>query len=126
MGWSIGFDENWGRDIGYGVPAYCDHPDCNEEIDRGLSHVCGNQEPYGGEHGCGLYFCSKHLTHHEKRGSVCECCADKRKQPFKAKPDHPLWIQWKLTDESWQKWREDNPELIRKMQESLNASIKPV
>ena len=29
MGWAIGYDSNWGRDIGYGVIAYCDHPDCN-------------------------------------------------------------------------------------------------
>src|SRR4051812_7048849 len=26
MGWSIGYDSNWQRDIGYGVPAFCDHP----------------------------------------------------------------------------------------------------
>ena len=36
MSWSIGYDDNWDRDIGYGVPAYCDHPGCNEEIDRGF------------------------------------------------------------------------------------------
>ena len=59
MGWSIGYDEKWARDIGYGVPAVCDHPDCDARIDRGLSYVCCNQEPRGGE-GCGLYFCEKH------------------------------------------------------------------
>jgi len=47
MGWSIGFDSSWNRDIGYGVPAYCDHPKCSKKIDRGLSYVCGG-EPYGG------------------------------------------------------------------------------
>lgn len=41
MGWSIGFDSNWNRDIGYGVPAFCDHPGCTAEIDRGLAYVCG-------------------------------------------------------------------------------------
>jgi hypothetical protein len=46
MSWAIGYDGRWKRDIGYGVPAYCDHPGCNEEIDRGLAHVCGG-EPYG-------------------------------------------------------------------------------
>lgn len=55
MGWSIGFDSNWGQDIGYGVPSTCDHPDCDAEINRGLSYVCGG-EPYGGDEGCGLYF----------------------------------------------------------------------
>jgi hypothetical protein len=54
MGWAVGYDENWKRYIGYGVPAYCDHPKCNKEIDRGLSYVCGG-EPYGGNDGCGLY-----------------------------------------------------------------------
>jgi hypothetical protein len=52
MGWSIGFDTTWNRDIGYGVPAICDRPGCGEAIDRGLSFVCGG-EPYGGEKGCG-------------------------------------------------------------------------
>ena len=31
MGWSIGYDNNWNRDIGYGVPAFCDHPKCDKE-----------------------------------------------------------------------------------------------
>lgn len=33
MGWSLGFDSNWNRWIGYGVPAYCDHP-CGEGIKK--------------------------------------------------------------------------------------------
>ena len=41
MGWAVGFDNNWNRDIGYGVPAICDFPGCGEEIDRGLGYVCG-------------------------------------------------------------------------------------
>ena len=80
MGWSIGFDKRWGkygRDIGYGVPATCDHPGCGEEIDRGLSYVCGG-DAYGGEHGCGLFFCREHLTYEERDGHLvplCERCA---------------------------------------------------
>lgn len=35
MGWAVGYDSNWRRDIGYGVPALCDQPDCVEEIDSG-------------------------------------------------------------------------------------------
>jgi len=60
MSWSIGYDSNWKRDIGYGVPATCDFPGCGKSIDRGLSCVCGG-EPYGGERGRGLYFCGDHL-----------------------------------------------------------------
>jgi hypothetical protein len=108
MGWSVGFDSNWHRDIGYGVPAVCDYPGCEEAIDRGLGYVCGG-EPYGGEHGCGLYFCGEHLTYaedHERQ--VCERCAGGQ-QPFDPVPDTAEWLNWKLTDESWAEWRRQNP-----------------
>jgi hypothetical protein len=110
MGWSIGYDDKWQRDIGYGVPALCDHPGCTEEIDRGLSYVCGG-EPYGGDRGCGLYFCEKHRLMSERLPMLCERCKARRK-PFAAKPDHPEWIQWKLTDESWEEWRQEHPEFV--------------
>ena len=106
MIWSIGFDSNWQRDIGYGVPAYCDHPGCTEEIDRGLSYVCGG-ELYGGDEGCGLFFCSKHLEW-GKGHFVCHRCAT-HKPPYKrVKPDHPEWIAFKMTDPSWEEWRKEN------------------
>lgn len=116
MGWSIGYDSNWNRDIGYGVPATCDHPDCNEQIDRGLAHVCGGA-PYGGDGGCGLYFCGNHLF---ALGHRCERCA-KRRKPFLAKPDLPVWIEWKLTHESWQSWRDENPEAVAEMRAAISA-----
>lgn len=108
MSWSIGFDEKWQRDIGYGVPAYCDHPGCEEKIDRGLAHVCGGF-PYGGDHGCGLYFCEGHLVHHRFRGmeygaSFCKRCIT-YKPPYAPKPDHPEWQNHKATDPSWAEWR---------------------
>ena len=111
MGWSVGWDSNWKRDVGYGVPATCDHPGCGSSIDRGLSYVCGSQ-PYGGERGCGLYFCEKHLAYHTHRreGTVqlCERCG-KRRRPFTPTPDVAEWIQHKLTDKSWSAWREEHP-----------------
>lgn len=110
MGWGIGYDNNWKRDIGYGVPATCDHPDCNTKIDRGIAHVCGG-EPYGGEEGCGLHFCGEHLTAYK---CLCERCC-KEQPAFGAKPDHPEWTRWKLTDESWQQWRDENPEEVAKL-----------
>ncbi|PVY81073.1 hypothetical protein C7414_102402 [Cupriavidus alkaliphilus] len=113
MGWSLGYDSNWSRDIGYGVPAYCDHPGCDEKIDRGLAHVCGG-EPYGGDRGCGLYFCGSHLYVSSRLPQLCERCDGNRK-PFLAKPDHPEWIEWKLTDESWQQWRAGNPNEVAKL-----------
>jgi len=100
MGWSIGYDTRWDRDIGYGVPAICDHPNCNEEIHRGLAYVCGG-EPYGGDDGCGLYFCGKH-----RRGKFCDRCL-KGKDPFEPKTDTEEWLNHKATHSSWEEWRKE-------------------
>lgn len=132
MGWSMAFDSRWSRDIGYGVPALCDHPDCDEVIDRGLAYVCADQEPRGGD-GCGLYFCEKHLgfaqypesTDEEDDpepilSSCCERCRDGL-QPYIPKPDIPQWTAFKMVDPSWRKWRkaqgfpEPTPDLFIKM-----------
>lgn len=113
MGWSIGHDNQWKRDIGYGVPAYCDHPGCMKEIDRGLSYVCGG-EPHGGEYGCGLFFCGEHLFLSMRRPQRCARCFRYR-QPFAPTTDHPTWIKHKLTDESWAQWRAENPEEVKIM-----------
>ena len=112
MGWSIGFDSNWNRDVGYGVPAKCDHPDCDEDIDRGLAYVCGG-EPYGGDKGCGLHFCGKHLYHnaHDGDPQMCERCCD-GEPPFDPKPDTAEWTNHKMTDESWAKWRSDHFDFV--------------
>lgn len=108
MSWAVGFDTNWNRDVGYGVPAYCDHPDCNEEIDRGLSYVCGS-EPFGGDFGCGLYFCGEHRYAGGFIMELCERCRDSE-EPFTPKPDHPSWIAHKATGPSWAEWREEQQE----------------
>ena len=116
MSWSVGYNDNLQRDIGYGVPAVCDHPDCEEEIDRGLSYVCG-VDPYGGEYGCGLHFCGKHLYLAYPEGDagpvvwLCERCLD-GKEPFDPKPDTQEWVTHKLTDESWAKLRAENPDWV--------------
>ena len=115
MSWSIGYDNNHKRDIGYGVPAICDHPDCNKEIDRGLEYVCADQEPYGGENGCGLYFCSDHQINSKQQ---CERCAEE-KEPFDPKPDTKEWINWKLTHKSWKQWREENQEEVERLKVSV-------
>lgn len=111
MSWAIGYDKNWGRDIGYGVPAYCDHPGCMEKIDRGLAYVCGNS-PYGGDFGCGLYFCENH--HFNGKHSLCERCKIGQ-LPFDPKPECAEWIHFKATDESWSKWRRANPGAVELM-----------
>jgi hypothetical protein len=105
MGWSIGFDSKCGRDIGYGVPCLCDHPKCSKEIDRGLDYVCGG-DPYGGERGCGLYFCGEHLILSVRLPQLCDRCL-KRRKPYDKKPDVKKWIDYKMTDPSWSEWRKE-------------------
>ena len=108
MYWAIGYDENWNRDIGFDVPAICDHPECITAINRGIPHVCGG-EPYGGDSGCGLYFCEKHL---EKKSldtdeppvPLCtQCCSDLA--PFTPKSDTEEWTNYKQTSNYWAGWR---------------------
>jgi hypothetical protein len=112
MSWSIGKDPNRDRDVGYGVPAYCDHPQCWAEIDRGLAYCCGDYHG-GDEKGCGLYFCAHHLS---AFGNLCPKCARYDHRPYKVtKPEHPDWIEHKLTDESWQQWRDENPDEVARM-----------
>lgn len=121
MGWGYGFDSKWQRDIGYGVPAFCDHPGCEKEIDRGLYYVCCGQQPYGGEHGCGLYFCDDHQfffeneedEEDERNGvTMCERCLGGQ-EPFEPSGDTAEWIVHKLTDPSWEAWRTDNPDEVK-------------
>jgi hypothetical protein len=113
MGWAVGFDPNWKRDIGYGVPAVCDHPGCGAEIDRGLSYVCGSH-PYGEERGCGLFFCAPHLWYNDDGIQLCEHCVNATEEQlaagtvprFEPTPDTTEWINHKRTDPSWAAWRE--------------------
>jgi hypothetical protein len=124
VSWAIGYDERWKRDIGYGVPAVCDHPDCKEEIDRGLSYVCGG-EPFGGDRGCGLYFCSAHLRWHERLPQLCERCSPRIRRAFNPKADTREWLTHKLTDESWAQWRDENPEAVESARAILSATSGP-
>ena len=134
MGWSISTGVD-GRDIGYGVVAFCDHPGCGTEIDRGLGYACGGQHGET-EISCGLYFCGKHGG-----GMQCERCSDfqfdmeewkengdvyklcPRFKSFAPTFDHPLWIKHKLLDKSWKKWRDENPEKVREMTEKIPSTL---
>lgn len=113
MGWAVGYDSNYKRDVGYGIPSYCDHPDCDEVIDRGLAYVCGG-EPYGGEEGegCGLFFC---VGHQVGSPQSCERCRD-GKEPFSPSPDHPYWVFYKLLHGSWEEWRSQNTKEVYKLE----------
>ncbi|WP_280195825.1 hypothetical protein [Nocardia farcinica] len=123
MGWSIGYDKRWNRDIGYGVPAQCDHPDCTAEIDRGLAYVCGSR-PYGGEHGCGLFLCSAHLLYTEVDDEMVQVCGRclSDTEPFTPKPDVAEWLRHKLGDPSWEAWRGENPDQVAELRRQLTRS----
>jgi hypothetical protein len=120
MGWAIGTDPTHRRHIGYGVPAKCEHPECDEDIDRGLSYACGGGVMEDVPN-CGLFFCGKHLVYVERdvddeehQGWVCQRCAD-GKPPFDPKPETPEWAKHVTTDPSWAEWRAENPDLAETM-----------
>jgi len=78
MGWGDCGTDSTGRPIGYSFEATCDHPGCDEEIDRGLSYVCGDMHGED-EYSCERYFCEKHrqntvLTDQGNYISVCDEC----------------------------------------------------
>lgn len=109
MSWAVGYDESWKRDIGYGVPAFCDYPGCEKEINRGLGYVCCGDEPYGGEHGCGRFFCADHEC--AKWNGDDRVCGHAGIEDH-ISDDHPDWINYKLTDITWKAWRDLNPEWV--------------
>ena len=133
MGFSVGWDSNWKRDIGYGVPSICDHPGCTTEIDRGLGYICGSN-PHGGEHGCGLFFCTAHLSYYGRRDSdrsisnpqLCLRCGKKSKRgPFEPTADTLEWMEHKLHDNSWYQWRVGEPEAVKLLREAVKAIRHP-
>jgi len=81
MGWGdCGKDSN-GRPIGYVFDATCDHPDCMEQIDRGLTYVCGDMHG-DDEYSCEKYFCDTHKNNYVTRNdgsdiTVCNECWDR-------------------------------------------------
>lgn len=77
MGWAFCGTDSEGREIGYGVEATCDHPECSEKIDRGLGYACGGMH-LEGEYSCEKYFCGDHLnvvvTTEGQVISICDEC----------------------------------------------------
>lgn len=129
MGYSIGYSN--GRDIGYAVPAPCDQPGCEKEIDRGMSYCCGS---FRSDDGCGLYFCEDHLYYHEDTqgdsAEFCDVCVIYLKllaidpdtayksapAGYDPKPDLLKWVIWKLYDQSWERWRRETPKEVEALQ----------
>lgn len=78
MGWAYcGLNTDTGDEMGYGVEGVCAHPECDAEIDHGLSYLCGDMHADGVS--CNRYFCGKHLTAAPQRCAACwkelpDCC----------------------------------------------------
>lgn len=109
MGYSV--YEHGGRWQGYGVPAYCDHKKCFEEIDRGMGfqHEIDKEECYG-DGTPNLFVCRKHSR------------ANRRSVIVDLEKEHPGWLQHILTDETWEQWRNENPDLVEKYKHLLESS----
>lgn len=127
MGYACYYIGEHDRFCGYGVPCICEHPDCTEEIDRGLGHACGDEPAGRGDYGCGLYFCSQHLPGYRKpRGAdryhqFCQRCAN-YKPPFKPKPETTEWMRHILKDKSWKEWRAENPAKVQQYREQVRKN----
>lgn len=93
----MGYQVYWanGRWQGYGVPAYCDHKGCKEEIDRGLGYRHEKDDKFCPD----KFVCKKHSSCNLKNVEI-----DLGKE-------HPEWLRHVLTDESWKQWRKENPKI---------------
>lgn len=125
MGWSIGYSKKHDRFIGYGVPSYCEHPECKTLIDRGLDYICGSSIG-GGELGCGMFFCHEHLEKAEIQAKpgwvqVCDRCIN-CEGDYELKPEHPQWINHVLNDDSWKQWRDENSSKVKAFSKLQKAS----
>ena len=59
-----------------------------------------------------MFFCEEHLYLNEKCIQLCERCLND-KEVFNIKPEHPDFINFILTDDSWEQWRQDNSDTIK-------------
>jgi hypothetical protein len=104
---------------------------CKRKIDRGLSYACGDW-PGDNEFGCGQFFCGKHMSAYEDEAGdyhqACDVCAynmthqaQEWKPTYPKKPDRNVWLRWKLKHSSWQRWRDENPEAVRRIKEIIDG-----
>lgn len=129
MGYAVYQDPNTKRWAGYGVPAPCDMPGCEAEIDRGMAWKCETVHGYKyllngvevgpdeewdeeierEEEGCQLFFCAVHEEH-------------RLHQDAQPKGDSLEWEAHMLADESWEQWRTENPKEVAAMEARAAAA----
>lgn len=127
------------RFAGYGVVAYCDHPQCNAVIDRGMDYACCGGIHFDGS--CGGFYCIEHETpvmHEDEledldeeetqhilssygltevptfdEYGIAKLC---NHPPIEFK-EHPDWIKHISTDKTWSKFRKEKPEQFKALQD---------
>lgn len=145
MGYGLYFSDKNNRFQGYNMHAYCDHPGCKNEIDRGMGYACCDNPEHTAS--CGGFYCEEHKhqlvyqdeledmsdedlkrlgidsreeqAHDEDDGIIC--CTHK---PIEKDKEHPTWLKHVLTDETWQEWREKESEMAKHYQELLDNQGK--
>lgn len=60
---------DWSADrwAGSRIPALCDWPGCETQIDRGRANRCVEHD---GDYGCELFFCARHLAQPAVHGII--------------------------------------------------------
>jgi len=120
------------RLAGYGVPAYCDHPGCMTQIDRGMGYACCGGIHFDGS--CGGFYCSEHEHKYVSEDELEDLDDSERAEYLKAMglkedpvfdeygnaqvcihepiefKEHPLWINHISKKRDWAKFRKEQPE----------------
>lgn len=102
----MGYEVYWynNRWQGYGVPAYCDYEGCYNKIDRGLGWAYSQEDeepPY-------IFCCETHDM------------INLEDFKFEEGKEHPEWLEWILTHDSWEEWRKQNLFTIEKYKKMLD------
>ena len=144
MSWCIGFSKEQNRDVGYGVPAICDHPGCSNAINRGIGYLCCEDISHVAS--CQGYFCEDH-RHNYTLGDELEDMEPEELEELEElgvniddpetqlriaegdiirchhqaieRKESAVWLEHCLTDDSWETWRNQNPAMVTAYQKAL-------
>jgi hypothetical protein len=97
MGWAVGWDYEHRRWKGYGVPAFCDAKGCETKIDRGMGWAADRDEE-DHEELPNVFTCGNHTLEDVDEDNLPK--------------EHPEWLEHILNDESWAKWRGEEPAFV--------------
>lgn len=115
MGWAFCGVNDHGQEMGYGVPCTCDEPGCDEQIDRGLAHVCGGM--HKNPETCHKYYCEEHLffTEAMPKGErqLCARCLKERESMSNLNKWSRTTLQEYLEDRGFAVYDTEDTEKLR-------------